>query len=109
MAYTEEELKKSLETQEYEYGFYTEIDSETFPSGLNEEIIRKISQKKNEPKWMTEWRLESYNSWKEMEEPNWSSLKYVKPDFQKISYYSAPKKKQNLKSLILDFLSALEV
>ena len=84
MAYTEEELKKSLETQEYEYGFYTEIDSETFPSGLNEEIIRKISQKKNEPKWMTEWRLESYNSWKEMEEPDWSSLKYAKPDFQKI-------------------------
>jgi len=99
MAYTEEELKKNLETQEYEYGFYTEIDSETFPSGLNEKIIRKISEKKNEPKWMTEWRLDSYKSWKEMEEPDWSSLKYEKPDFQKISYYSAPKKKQNLKSL----------
>ncbi len=99
MAYTEEELKKNLETQEYEYGFYTDIDSETFPSGLNEKIIRKISEKKNEPKWMTEWRLEAYSLWKEMEEPDWSSLKYEKPDFQNISYYSAPKKKQNLKSL----------
>ena len=54
MAYTEEELKKQLETKEYEYGFYTDIDSETFPVGLNEEIIRAISKKKNEPKWMTE-------------------------------------------------------
>ena len=59
MAYTEEELKKNLETQEYEYGFYTDIDAETFPVGLNEKIIRKISEKKKEPKWMTEWRLES--------------------------------------------------
>ena len=77
MAYTEEELKKNLETQEYEYGFYTDIDSETFPVGLNEKIIRKISEKKKEPKWMTEWRLESYEAWKEMEEPDWSCLKYV--------------------------------
>ena len=99
MAYTEEELKKNLETQEYEYGFYADIDSETFPSGLNEKIIRKISEKKSEPKWMTDWRLDAYSSWKEMEEPDWSSLKYEKPDFQKISYYSAPKKKQNLNSL----------
>ena len=53
MAYTEEELKKNLETQEYEYGFYTDIDAETFPVGLNEKIIRKISEKKKEPKWMT--------------------------------------------------------
>ena len=99
MAYTEEELKKSLETQEYEYGFYTKIDSETFPIGLNEKVVRKISEKKNEPLWMTEWRLESYKSWKDMVEPDWSSLKYEKPNFQNISYYSAPKKKQNLKSL----------
>ena len=99
MAYTEEELKKSLETKEYEYGFYTKIDSETFPIGLNEEVVRKISEKKNEPKWMTEWRLESYKSWQDMVEPDWSSLKYEKPNFQNISYYSAPKKKQNLKSL----------
>ena len=61
MAYTEEELKKQLETKEYEYGFYTEIDSETFPVGLNEEIVKAISKKKNEPKWMTDWRLDAYS------------------------------------------------
>ncbi len=91
MAYTEEELKKELEQQEYQYGFTTKIDSETFPIGLNREIVRKISKKKNEPKWMTDWRLDAFESWKKMEEPNWSNVKYKKPDFQKISYYSAPK------------------
>ena len=99
MAYTEEELKKQLETKEYEYGFYTEIDSETFPVGLNEEIVKAISKKKNEPKWMTDWRLDAYSTWKSMEEPNWSNVKYEKPNFQDISYYSAPKKKPDLKSL----------
>ena len=63
MAYTEEELKKQLETKEYEYGFYTDIDSETFPVGLNEEIVKAISKKKNEPKWMTEWRLDAFKIW----------------------------------------------
>ena len=99
MAYTEEELKKQLETKEYEYGFYTDIDSETFPVGLNEEIVKAISKKKNEPKWMTDWRLDAYSTWKSMEEPNWSNVKYEKPNFQDISYYSAPKKKPDLKSL----------
>ena len=99
MAYTEEELKKQLETKEYEYGFYTEIDSETFPVGLNEEIVKAISRKKNEPKWMTDWRLDAYSSWKSMPEPSWSNLKYDKPDFQDISYYSAPKNKPDIKSL----------
>ena len=99
MAYTEEELKKQLETKEYEYGFYTDIDSETFPVGLNEDIIKAISQKKGEPKWMTEWRLDAYNIWKEMDEPLWSNLKYKKPDYQGISYYSAPKNKPDLNSL----------
>tara|TARA_Y100000287_G_scaffold42264_1_gene32767 strand:- start:885 stop:2330 length:1446 start_codon:yes stop_codon:yes gene_type:complete len=99
MAYTEEELKKQLETKEYEYGFYTDIDSETFPVGLNEEIIRAISKKKNEPKWMTEWRLDAFDTWKKMEEPSWSNLKYKKPEYQKISYYSAPKNKPSLDSL----------
>ena len=99
MAYTEEELKKQLETKEYEYGFYTDIDSETFPVGLNEDIVKAISQKKGEPKWMTEWRLDAYNIWKEMDEPLWSNLKYKKPDYQGISYYSAPKNKPDLNSL----------
>ena len=87
MAYTEEELKKELETQEYEYGFVTKIDADTFSEGLNENVIRAISKRKEEPNWMTEWRLKAFNSWKKMEEPNWSNVKYKKPDFQKISYY----------------------
>ena len=91
MAYTEEELKKELEQQEYQYGFTTKIDSETFPIGLNKDIVRKISKKKNEPKWMTNWRLSAFEAWEKMEEPDWSNVKYKKPDFQSISYYSAPK------------------
>ena len=77
--YTEEELKKELETKEYEYGFYTDIESETFPNGLNEDIVRAISKKKNEPEWMTEWRLESFRAWTEMEEPEWANVTYKKP------------------------------
>ena len=99
MAYTEDELKKELETKEYEYGFYADIDSETFPVGLDEDIVKAISKKKNEPKWMTEWRLDAFSSWKSMKEPDWPNLKYEKPNFQDISYYSAPKKKPNLNSL----------
>ncbi len=91
MAYTEEELKKELETKEYEYGFYTDIESDTFPKGLNADIVRKISEKKGEPTWMTEWRLQAYEAWLEMEEPEWSNVSYTKPNLQEISYYSAPK------------------
>ncbi|MCH1518050.1 MAG: Fe-S cluster assembly protein SufB [Flavobacteriaceae bacterium] len=99
MAYTEEELKKELETKEYEYGFYTDIESDTFPVGLNEEIVRAISKRKEEPEWMTEWRLQAFASWKQMEEPEWANVNYEKPDFQAISYYSAPKKKDKYESL----------
>lgn len=89
--YTEEELKKELETKEYEYGFYTALEAETFPVGLNEDIIRAISKKKDEPEWMTEWRLDAFRIWQQMEEPEWANVTYEKPDFQAISYYSAPK------------------
>ena len=99
MAYTEEELKKELETKEYEYGFYTDIESDTFPNGLNEDIVRRISEKKNEPEWMTNWRLEAFRHWSEMKEPEWANVHYQKPDFQAISYYSAPKKKDKYESL----------
>ena len=99
MAYTEEELKKELETKEYEYGFYTDIDSDTFPIGLNEDIVRAISKRKEEPEWMTEWRLNAYRSWVKMTEPEWHNVQYAKPDFQAISYYSAPKKKDKYQSL----------
>ena len=99
MAYTEEELKKELESKEYAYGFYTDIDSDTFPVGLNEEVVRAISKRKNEPAWMTEWRLEAYEAWSAMEEPDWANVDYPKPDFQAISYYSAPKKAPKYNSL----------
>jgi Fe-S cluster assembly protein SufB len=99
MAYTEEELKKELETKEYQYGFYTDIESDTFPIGLNEEIVIAISKKKEEPDWMTQWRLESFRIWKEMQEPEWANVRYKKPDFQAISYYSAPNKKPKYDSL----------
>ena len=99
MAYTEEELKKELEQQEYQYGFTTKIESETFPIGLNEDIVRSISKKKNEPKWMTDWRLDAFSAWKKMEEPEWSNVNYKKPNFQAISYFSAPKTNTKYKSL----------
>ena len=99
MAYTEEELKKELETKEYEYGFVTDIESDTFPVGLNEGIVKAISKRKEEPEWMTDWRLKAFKSWQEMEEPKWANVKYPKPDFQKISYYSAPKGKDKYNSL----------
>lgn len=99
MKYTEDDLKKELETKEYEYGFFTDIDSETFPPGLNEDVIRAISAKKEEPEWMTEWRLEAFRYWQTMEEPEWANINYQKPDFQAISYFSAPKKKPKYNSL----------
>ena len=88
--YTEDDLREELKTKEYEYGFYTKMDSDTFPIGLNENIVKAISKKKNEPEWMTDWRLKAYKVWKEMKEPEWANVKYDKPDFQAISYYSAP-------------------
>ncbi len=97
--YTEDDLKVELENKEYEYGFYTELESETFPIGLNEDIVRAISKKKNEPEWMTEWRLEAFAAWKEMLEPEWANVNYTKPDFQAIAYYSAPKKSDPNKTL----------
>ncbi len=97
--YTEDDLKKELETKEYEYGFYTDFASETFPIGLNEEIVREISQKKEEPEWMTKWRLEAFQIWKDMKEPEWANVNYEKPDFQAISYYSAPNSKPKYNSI----------
>ncbi|MCH8534265.1 MAG: Fe-S cluster assembly protein SufB [Flavobacteriaceae bacterium] len=99
MAYTEQELEKDLKNKEYEYGFYTDIESDTFPVGLNEDVVRAISKKKEEPEWMTNWRLEAFRAWKQMEEPNWANVHYEKPDYQNISYYSAPNKKPKYESL----------
>ncbi len=92
--YTENELAKDLENKEYEYGFTTNIESEKIPNGLNEDVIRMISAKKNEPEWLLEFRLKSFQIWSEMVEPDWAHVKYEKPDFQAISYYAAPKKQK---------------
>jgi len=89
--YTEDHLRVELENKEYEYGFYTDLESETFPIGLNEDIVRAISKKKEEPQWMTDWRIEAFRAWQQMIEPEWANVNYTKPDFQAISYYSAPK------------------
>ncbi|MGZ3694683.1 MAG: Fe-S cluster assembly protein SufB [Bdellovibrionota bacterium] len=92
------ELDKRL-SEEYKYGFTTDIESDQAPPGVNEDIIRFISTKKNEPSWMTDWRLAAFAKWQKMTEPKWAYLKYTPVDYQSIIYYSAPKRKANLKSL----------
>jgi len=93
------DILEKVTTSDYQYGFYTEVESDKVPPGLSEEVIRLISAKKNEPEWMTEWRLEAYHTWLKMAEPEWANIHYKKPDFQAISYYSAPKPKKTLGSL----------
>ena len=94
-----DQILDEVTASEYKYGFVTDIESDTMPPGLNEEVIRMISAKKNEPEWMLEWRLDAFRIWLEMTEPEWSNVTYKKPDFQAISYYSAPKQKKTLDSL----------
>ncbi len=91
-AYTEEELAEELKNQEYKFGFTSNIESDKIPIGLSEEVVRLISAKKNEPEWLLEYRLNALRVWQEMTEPDWAHVKYEKPDFQAISYFSAPKK-----------------
>ena len=78
-------------SREYPYGFVTEIDEDSVPAGLNEQIIRLISAKKNEPEWMLEWRLRAYRQWLRMKEPTWANVHYPPIDYESIRYYSAPK------------------
>ncbi len=82
---------EEMARQQYKYGFYTDIESDSAPPGLDEDIIRFISAKKEEPEWMLTWRLEAFRHWQTMTEPDWANVHYEKPDFQKIVYYSAPK------------------
>ena len=88
-----------LEDNQYKYGFTTDVESETFAKGLNEEVVRAISKKKNEPEFMLNFRLKAFEKWKTMKEPAWPNVHYPPIDFQDISYYSAPKKKKQLESL----------
>lgn len=84
-----------LISREYEAGFVTQVESDTLPPGLNEEVIRIISGKKNEPEWMLEWRLEAYRKWQQMDIPRWAQMPHPEVDFNAISYYSSPKSKKN--------------
>jgi len=85
-------IKKSI-AEDYKYGFETDVEQDTFPPGLDENVIRKLSNIKNEPEWLLEWRLKAYRHWLKMTEPNWANVKFNSIDYQSISYYSAPKKK----------------
>ncbi len=86
---------KDLVGKEYKHGFVTDIDADTVPPGLNEDVIRLISQKKEEPEWLLEWRLKAYRQWLKMAEPKWAHVEHQPIDFQAISYYSAPKSKKD--------------
>ncbi|MFT4752989.1 MAG: Fe-S cluster assembly protein SufB [Salibacteraceae bacterium] len=99
MGYTEADLEKDLEGKEYEYGFVSDFESDRIDKGLNEDVVRLISSKREEPEWLLEFRLKAYRHWLTMEEPNWAHVKYEKPNFQEIVYYSAPKPKKKLNSL----------
>ncbi len=90
---------QDLTQQDYKYGFVTDIEAETVPRGLSEDIVRAISLKKNEPEFMLEWRLKAFRHWLTMQEPTWANVRYPKIDYQNIIYYSAPKVKKQLGSL----------
>ncbi|MCQ2734887.1 MAG: Fe-S cluster assembly protein SufB [Alphaproteobacteria bacterium] len=92
------EILKNLD-EKYKYGFVTDIKADTVPCGLNEDIIRMISAKKNEPQWLLDWRLKAYRHWLTLTEPSWAKLAYDKVDFQSLSYYAAPVQKKQPKSL----------
>ena len=87
-----EAIKKTI-AEEYKYGFETNVEQDTFPPGLDEQVIKRLSEIKNEPKWLLNWRLKAYKHWLKMKEPTWSNIQYDPIDYQAISYYSAPRKK----------------
>ena len=93
------EKVKSIDVDAYKYGFFSDIESDKAPKGLNEDIVRFISAKKGEPEWLTDWRLDAYKRWLTMVEPNWARVDYPKIDYQDLYYYSAPKSTPGPKSL----------
>lgn len=92
-------ILEEITTSEYKYGFESKFETDSAPKGLNEDIVRFISAKKNEPEWMLEWRLKAFKQWKEMKEPVWANVKYPEINYQDIIYYSAPVQKVTPKSL----------
>ncbi|WP_462281047.1 Fe-S cluster assembly protein SufB [Salinivirga cyanobacteriivorans] len=99
MATEQDKILDEVTKSDYKYGFYTDIDADALPKGLNEDIIRQISAKKNEPEFMLKYRLDAYRKWTEMKTPNWAHLNIPEIDFQDIIYYSAPKKKPKYESM----------
>jgi Fe-S cluster assembly protein SufB len=91
-------------SQDYKYGFSTDIEMETAPMGLSEEIVRFISAKKNEPEWLLEWRLKAYRYWLTLKEPEWQNFSYPKVNYQDIIFYAAPKQKITLDIQIKNIL-----
>jgi Fe-S cluster assembly protein SufB len=98
-AQTEDEVLEDLATREYKYGWKTEIESDSLPPGLTEDVVRHISKVKGEPEWLLEWRLKAFRHWQKMPEPQWPNVSYPQINFQDIIYYSAPKEREKLKSL----------
>ncbi len=99
MSSTEVKKIEELTNQEYKYGFVTDIEADSLPKGINEDIVKQLSAKKGEPEFMLEWRLKAYKHWLTMKEPSWPNVIYPPIDYQDIVYYSAPKKQPQLKSL----------
>ncbi|GAA5022326.1 Fe-S cluster assembly protein SufB [Marivirga lumbricoides] len=95
----DDQILEQFASKEYEHGWTVDIEADSAPPGLNEDIVRFISAKKEEPEWLLEWRLKAYRNWRKMTEPNWANVHYPKPQFEDIIYYSAPKKKKTANSL----------
>jgi Fe-S cluster assembly protein SufB len=96
---TSSEVIEQLANTEYKYGFVTDVEQDIVPKGLNEDVVRLISNKKGEPQWLLDWRLKAYRVWLKMTEPTWQNVKYDPIDYQGISYYAAPKEKKTLGSM----------
>ena len=90
---------EELNSQQYKYGFVTDVEAESIPRGLSEDVVRLISAKKHEPEWLLAWRLKAYRAWQTMTEPSWQNVTHNPIDYQDIIYYSAPKQKPKLNSL----------
>ncbi len=99
MAKEQDKILDQVTSGEYKYGFYTDLELDVLPKGLNEDVVRLISEKKNEPSWMLEWRIKAYNHWKTMKMPRWAHLKIPGIDYQDMIYYAAPKQKIRPESL----------
>ena len=93
------QIISELQNKEYEAGFVTDIEMDIFPIGLNEDVVRAISKKKNEPEFMLDFRLKAFRAWQKMAEPKWANLQFPTPDFQSISYYAAPRKQPKYNDL----------